>query len=220
MVFFSKPNNGLIVDGMKGSAAILHVWYRIIGKYLQDQDVYYLCVAFPIIKDEFPLLCNSICYEYEMKNPYACEWCFIRFQEYTDEYYFHNADCKEASPEKIDYFFPILKGKNRQQQQQRHSFFVLQTPSKRYKCSLCRREYSEPTLSKLRQHMYNEHKHIPCLYCLKYWRGYYLFRAHQYTVHSVPKGFTCTICHKQYYSKSSLRRHQKKGHNDLNENYI
>ena len=124
---------------------------------------------------------------------------------------------------RFNYFFPILKDESRQQQQQRQSrdtFFVVQTPSKRYKCSLCLWDYSEPTLGKLQQHMYNEHKHIPCLHCSKYWRGYYLFRAHQYTVHSVPKGFTCTICHKQYYSKSSLRRHQKKSHNDLNENYI
>ena len=52
---------------MAKSMALSHIWYRIITKYLEDRDIYHLCVAYPRFKDMFTT-CKLTCHIYEINN--------------------------------------------------------------------------------------------------------------------------------------------------------
>ena len=64
---------------MVNSVALSHIWYRIITKYLEERDIYHLCMAFPIFKEMFPT-CEIICYNYQINHWITCSKCFMRFK--------------------------------------------------------------------------------------------------------------------------------------------
>ena len=173
---------------MVNSVALSHVWYRIITNYLEDQDIYHLCMAFPIFKEMFPR-CEIICYNHQINHRVTCSKCFMRFKS-TVALWQHVKKYKEVDLYK---FFPT---------------FAVRTPTRMYKCSICREE-NLPTKKSLKKHLDNDHKVFHCSVCSLDVHGYCCLRKHLHDHHNVPKGFACTTCKKQFYRKSSLRKHQK-----------
>ena len=167
------------------SEALSHVWYRVITKYLRMCDIYYLCLAFPGITDMFPV-CESICYQYEIQNYWVCRCCSLRFKDWI-QFRHHTVKCKENDKRTTEFAIKTRAGN--------YKIYVGSTSFNRYGCF----SYGYGLIS--------------CSVCSAEIHGnHLLLRKHQYECHGVPKGFTCAACKKQYYQKSSLRRHQKKMH--------
>ena len=149
-------------------------------------------MAFPIFKEMFPR-CEIICYNHQINHRVTCSKCFMRFKSNLAVWK-HAKKCKEVDLYK---FFPA---------------FAVRTPTGMYKCSICSEE-NLPTKKSLKKHLDNDHKVFQCpfswSFCPLVIHGYCCLREHLHDHHNVPKGFACTTCKKQFYRKSSLRKHQK-----------
>ena len=167
-----------------------HIWYIIITQYLGDKDIYLLCRAFPWIMDRL-VICERICYSYEITNKFICCICFARFKDYMTlnrhRFSMHGTKKWDMS---IDYGFTV------------------KTPAGRYKCSMCTEEVHFSKIGRWKKHMYNHHEPISCSSCGLYKIGYYTYREHR----GIEKKHKCDQCPNTYYWKNSLRYHLKSQH--------
>ena len=180
----------------KNLGALIDIWYLVITRYLQKEDIYYLCIAYPAIRKTFHTGCD------------ACDYCLIRFEN-GEDWLDHMCDDRDGryrrdSEEEyngykltsnIDIFrIPPLRPK--------HSKIL-------YKCEFCGAAFT--TRKKLLKHFVDRHLASRCVLCTRKWTegGTKLLQSHMHKLHKVPKYFTCTVCTKQYYCKSSLQRHKK-----------
>ena len=187
---------------------LLHIWYLIISQYLRKEDIYYLCVAYPFIRETFVDICNTICYRVQKEYDWLCTYCFRRFNNYEDfinRYYSNNHRIYSGAEEEyntykitcnLDLFIS--------------SALRTKYPTMTYNCSFCSEE-SFGTKKRLLKHFVDRHLAVRCTLCPRRWTegGMKLLQSPMHRDHRTPKHFTCSICYKQYYYKTSLRRHEK-----------
>ena len=138
---------------MVNSVALSHIWYRIITNYLEDQDIYNLCMAFPIFKDMFPR-CKLTCHIYEINNSWICRFCSLRFENW---FVFRLHCCKSINFNTYhslpEFAVKTMSGNYKLTIKSQHDSWAENNP---LCCSICEAEIYG-NLQVLRQHQYECH---------------------------------------------------------------